>query len=138
MGAIGTAALFLPEDLMVLVIAASGMCMIVGARKAAASLFMFAIASLVLPVVLEPIVQMVPVWVLWIGLAYLVFLVPFASVRLFGSLTQPALGKRATDDMVGHLARDVAVSMLSAPFVLLRWIFRALGGAARYIVRSLE
>ncbi len=131
-------AFLVPDELLVLVIAASGLCMMVGARKAAASLFSFAIASLVLPVLLVPVIEAVPVWVLWAGVAYAAFLVPFVAIRLFGSLTAPALGKRASADMEGHLARDVAVAMLSAPFALAGALVRALVAAIRFVARSVS
>jgi len=128
---IGALSLFLPEELLPLLLACSGIAMIFGARKIAASLFVFVILSLVLPPLLLPLVEVVPTWILWLMLGYVVFLIPFAAVSLFGALVSPALGKGASEQMEGQLARDAAVVMVTAPFKAAAFLIRTLLRAIR-------
>ncbi|MCB1602370.1 MAG: hypothetical protein KDI66_20290 [Xanthomonadales bacterium] len=123
--------LFFPEELLPLLLAFSGMAMIFGARKIAASLFLFVVLSIVLPPLLLPLIEVVPVWILWAVLIYLVFLIPFAVVSLFRALVSPALSKGAADQMEGQLARDVAVTMAAAPFKAIFFLVRILWRAFR-------
>ena len=121
---VGALSLFVPVEVLPLIFVFGGIAVIVGARKLAGAIFMFVFASIFLPPLLAPMIQAVPTWVLWVALAYIVFLIPFAAVSLFGSLTSAALGRRAADEMTGHLASDVARFMITAPFRLVAALFR--------------
>ena len=98
--------------------------MIVGARKVAGSMFAFVLLALLLPALLAPLIESLPTWVLWLAIAYVIFLIPFVGVAVFQALVSPALGKRTTNEMGGHLAADVARAMFVMPFKVIGVIFR--------------
>ena len=127
----GALSLFVPDELLPLLLACSGIAMIIGARKTAASLFLFVVLSVVLPPLLLPLIEVVPVWILWAVLIYVVFLIPFAAVSLFGALVSPALSKGAAKQMEGQLARDLAIAMAAAPFKAISFLVRILWRAFR-------
>ena len=85
---------------------------------------MLVLLSVVLPPLLLPLIEALPIWMLWLGLAYLVFLIPFWLVALFGALVSPALGKGATQQMTGQLARDLTVVTVTAPFRVIGFLIR--------------
>ena len=120
--------LFLPEEALVLVISAAGMAMIVGAKRLSMSLLTFAGAAAILPVLLYPLIQMVPIWILWVGAVYLFLLLPYYGLSLLANLVSPALGKRSTDTMVGNMASTMSIRILAAPF-------RLAGAVCRLIIR---
>ncbi len=118
---------FIPDELLVLVLMGAGLAWIIGARRVALSLVGLVAMGVVLPPILEPMIQAMPVWVLWIGLAYLLFLIPFIGVVIFQALVSPVLGRRTAQEMGGHLAADVARATIVIPFRVLGAIFRFLG-----------
>ncbi len=120
----GTIGFFIPDELLVLILIGTGIAFIVGARRLAASMFAFAVLSLVLPSLLAPNVESLPIWILLAILGYLIFLIPFVAVSIFQWLVSPALGKRTAAEMGGHLAADVARATLGAPFRLIGAVFR--------------
>ena len=122
---------FLPEEMLVLVIAAAGIALIVGARALAASLMTFVIITSIAPIILQPLIQQVPVWVLWALAIYALFLLPYFILRLFGGLVEPALGKRETGNMIANLASAMTMTFLAAPFLVLRAIVRSLSAIFR-------
>ena len=125
------AAFFMPPEFLVLAVAAAGIAVILGAKKLAASIFMFIVACIALPPIVTVLVQLAPIWVLWAGLLYLVFLIPYALVALFGALLIPVLGERAVSHVTGDLAAGLSRTLLVAPFRALAWIARRLAGAIR-------
>ena len=90
--------------------------------------------ALVLPTFVAPLIDALPPWVLWLGLAYVALLAPFLALSAFGLLVRPALGKHATDALVGHLARDMVVLVASAHTALLRSAWRGLTTATRALL----
>lgn len=120
---LGTIAIFVPDELLVLVLMGGGVALIVGARKLAASMFAFVVLLLLLPPLLAPIIHMLPTWVMWVILGYVIFLIPFIAVSIFQGLVSPALGKQTTNEMGGRLAADVARAMIVAPFKLIGAVF---------------
>ena len=109
----------IPSEFAVLLIVAAGIAMIVGARKLAGALLMIMAAIVFLPLVLAPVFELMPVWLLTV----LILCFGFGLVRALFELT---IGKRSTEHMVGILAADVVRFSALAPFRLLRWLFRSL------------
>ena len=111
--------LLIPQELVVFMIVGAGLAMIVGARRLAAGLLGAAMAIIFLPVLLAPLFDALPGWLLW-------GLIIFFSLALLRALFELTIGKNSTDHMVGILAADVVRTMLLAPFRLLGWALRAL------------
>lgn len=116
--------LLIPDEALVLIVALGGLALMVGARRFAGMLFALVLGSIFLPVLIQPLIQSVPVWILWVIAAYIVYLIPFAAVSVFSALTRPALGRRVSDEAAGHLAADVARAMIRAHAWLLFAPFR--------------
>lgn len=111
--------LFVPQELVVFMIVGAGLAMIVGARRFAAGLLGAAFAIIFLPVLLAPLFDVLPGWLL------IAFFVLFGLGMLRG-LFELVIGKHSTDHMVGILAADVVRSMFLAPFRMIGWIVRLL------------
>ena len=103
--------LFVPPELAALLIAGAGLAMILGARALAGSLFGVAMALVFLPVLLAPLFDALPAWLL-IGLLV------FFSLGLLRAMSNLLIGKNSTDHMVGILAADAARFAVLAPFRL--------------------
>jgi hypothetical protein len=108
---------FIPPEFAVLMIVGAGLAMIVGARALAGGLLVGALALVFLPVILAPIFELLPAWVL-LGL-----LVCF-GFGIARALLELAIGKRAAEHTVGILAADVIRYSVVAPFRLLGWLLR--------------
>lgn len=122
---------FILDEVLPLVIATAGICLIVGARQLAMGIISFVLASLFLPALLLPLVEMVPLWVLWGLFVYLLFLLPFFAISVLQLLVSPALGRKAASEMGGHLAADMTKLLLLAPFRILGFIAKTLIGLFR-------
>jgi hypothetical protein len=113
--------LFMPPELVIFMIVGAGMAMIVGARRLAATLMGVALAIIVLPVLLAPLFDALPGWLLVTLLVVLV-------LGMLRGLFELTLGKHSTDHMVGILAADVVRAVILAPFRLVgrltRWMLR--------------
>ncbi len=116
--------IFLPEEFLVLIIAAAGIAMIVGAKRLAMSLLTFVGMATVLPVLLYPLIEIVPIWLLWLAGVYFLFLLPYFCLGLIGNLVSPALGKSASSTMVGNMASSITLRALAAPFRLVGATYR--------------
>ena len=111
--------LFLPQEaLLPIFISLAGLLMVVGFRKAAGSLIVFALGSALFLPMLEPIIESLiyalPGW------AVMLILVAIA-LKLLRALAALFLGTNAADQMVGTLAADVVRFLLLLPFRGLKW-----------------
>ena len=111
--------LFIPRELVVFVFAGAGLAMIVGARRTASGLLLAALAIIFLPVLLAPLFDALPGWLL-LGLTVV------SGASLLRGLFVVVIGKNSTDHMVGILAADVIRATLVAPFRLIAWLARRL------------
>jgi ABC-type multidrug transport system fused ATPase/permease subunit len=111
--------LFMPPELVIFMIIGAGLAMIVGARSLAATLLGTAMAIIFLPVLLAPLFEALPRWLL-------VVLLVFFALGMLRALFEMAIGKHSTDHMVGILAADVVRATLLAPFRLIGWLARRL------------
>lgn len=113
--------IFVPPEFAVLLVVGAGLSMIVGARALAKTLLVFAMALVFLPVLLAPLFDALPTWLL---LALMVFF----GMGLVRAVFNLLIGKHSTDNMVGILAADVVRFAFLAPFRLVGWLFRAFRG----------
>jgi hypothetical protein len=110
---------FIPQEFVVFMIIGAGLALIVGARRIAMGLLGTAMAIIFLPVLLAPLFDALPGWLL-VGLLVLF------GLGMVRGLFELVIGRHSTDHMVGILAADVVRSMLLAPFRMVRWIVRLL------------
>lgn len=120
--------LFLPDELIILLIVGGGFAMIFGARRLGGSLIVLAIALAVLPGILAPLFDMLPGYLLVTLLLIFFVSIVFSGLRWLSSLI---IGNRATEHMVGSLAADV----VRAAFL---GTFRLCGFAIRGVWRGLS
>lgn len=113
--------LFVPPELAALLIAAAGFAMILGARTLAGTLFAFALALVFLPVLLAPLFDVLPAWLLMGMLVFFGFGLMRALFNLF-------IGRNSTDHMVGILAADAVRFALFAPSRFFAWVVRTFRG----------
>ena len=92
--------MFFPEELLPFLLVAAGFLMILGQRKLAGSLFLLAIVLAFLPVLLAPLMDTLPLWILLLGLA--VFGVAAASAAL-GWILRLLFGKQVAPLVLAHL-----------------------------------
>ncbi len=114
----------LPQEVAPILIAVAGFCFMIGAKRIAVGLLTFSAGCIFLPVLLLPLVEALPIWLVWLILAYLVFLLPFIAIVILGALVRPAIGQNAADHMVGDMAAKCIKWMLLFPFLLLGLIVR--------------
>lgn len=120
----GTMAMFIPDVWLPMIFIGAGIAWIVGARKIAQAMIAFVILAMILPPLLEPLLQMVPAWVIWLLALYVIFLIPFAAVSVLQALVSPAIGQRTASEAAGHWAADVGRFMFTAPFKLIGALIR--------------
>jgi hypothetical protein len=106
----------LPDEALILLIAAAGLLLILGFRGLAGSLLAMAVLLPMLAPFVEALMSELPLWVA-VGILLVIGL---AILRAFASLF---LGRRAADHMVGILAADVVRLLVLG----LLWPFRMLG-----------
>jgi amino acid transporter len=116
----------IPDEALILVIAAIGLGLILGIIRGKTAVSM--IGGIVLMLLLEPFVESLFAalpW--WLTIAVLVVLV----LSLLRGLSGLVLGGRASDHMVGILAADIVrfcfvgfFQILAMPFRLIGWLFR--------------
>lgn len=111
---------FLPEEAVILIVMAGGFALMFGAKKLAGTLFTLSALMIFLPPLLEPVLDALPEWALWLLLGFVMFSVIGLGFRLL-------IGRGATEQMVGTLAADVVRSLFLAPFRGIRWVFRLFG-----------
>ena len=110
----------LPVEFVPFIIVGGGLALMLGARVVARSMFILAIAMVLIPPLVEPLLILLPEWVLWL-------LVALVWVSVLGSIAALVMGRGARDQMVGTLAADLLKWVLFAPFRLVGWLIRALG-----------
>jgi len=118
---IGTIASFLPPETFVLLIMLAGFAIMLGFKRVAAMLGIVVACGIFLPVIIEPLLDMMPLWLLiLVGI--------YTGLAMLRFISELLLGKNSTDHAVGILAADTVKTGLRAfiwPVVwLLRFIFR--------------
>lgn len=108
---------FFPQELIVLLIVGAALCLILGLRKVAGSLFMAGILMTIVPPFLEPLLSSLPWWVLVLGAG-------FFLLAMFRQISSLLLGRSAANHMVGVLAADLVKALIFFPATVLRWVIR--------------
>jgi hypothetical protein len=103
---------WMPIETIPLLFVAAGIAVMLGARWVAAGFAAAGVVAAVLPVVLGPLFDQLPLWTL-----YLVMFIMVAGLGL--GLAKSILGGRAWDHMVGILAADVVRWTFLSAFRLL-------------------
>lgn len=116
---VGTLAVLIPDQWLPIILMGAGLAWILGARKVAGAMAIFAVLSLILPPLLAPMIQTIPRWLLWVLLIYLGLMIPFAAISVLQALVTPALGNRTASEAAGRWAADVGRIIFTAPFKLI-------------------
>ena len=110
---------YLPEEFLPVLLAGAGLAMAVGAKKTAVALLTFVLVSALLPTVLAPVLDILPLW----AVVVLGIVVVGASIHELMAL---AMGReRATKTMAKTIGR-VVKGILLLPFRILRTMFGGL------------
>ena len=118
---------FLPIELLPLLISAGGLLFIIGARRLASAALMLAVAIAVLPVVLAPMFDLMPSWLL---VLVMIGLMIGLVMGLLAWLSRALIGRRATEHMVGSLAADLVSATVVGGF---RLVGKVLAGLWRLV-----
>ena len=110
--------LLLPVELVMPLVVAAGLALIVGARAFAGGLLTLAAAMVILPVLLAPLFDALPEWVLWA----VVFITSVGiGLMLLRATSIAMIGRGATDGLVGILAANFVQSSLRGAVRLMGW-----------------
>ena len=121
-------AMFIPDQLLPVLIVAGGLLIIIGSRARGMSLVTLAIATPLLGVLASIVFDLLPMWLV-------VVLLVFAAAAVLRGLFETLLGKGATEAMVGHLAADSLKFAVVLPFKLIASAVRALFRLAASLLR---
>lgn len=116
---IGTIASFLPPETYVILIILAGIAIMLGAKRVAATLGIIVACGIFLPVIIEPFLNLMPLWLLiLVGV-----LVGLAMLR---AISEVLIGKNSTDHAVGILVADGVKAGLKMIFWPVVWLLRAI------------
>lgn len=107
-------ALLLPEELLPLLLAGAGLCLILGLRKLAISLATVAITAPFIGVIVGAVLELLPWYVV-------IAVMAFAVLSMLRAASNLMLGRAATDHVVGDLAADVVRFVIKLPFRVVGW-----------------
>ncbi len=110
---------FLPTEIIPLLAVLGGLALILQFTKVATALFTTCGLMIFLPVLLEPLLEMLPDWALPLIMVFILF-------SMIGMMFTLLIGQNAKDQMVGTLAADLVKWFLFFPFRLMAWMFRSL------------
>ena len=115
----GTIASFLPPETYVVLIMLAGIALMLGAKRVAAMLGIVVACGIFLPVLIEPFLNLMPLWLL-----ILVGIV--AGLAMLRVISGVLIGERSTDHMVGALAAGSVKAGLKALIWPIVWLVRAI------------
>lgn len=110
---------FLPPETIPVIAVAGGLALVIGLRSIAQILFTLCAIMIFLPIIIEPILDMLPEWALPL-------LIVIFWISVIGMVLKMLIGKGATEHLIGSLAADCIKWLLFLPFRTLRWLFRGL------------
>lgn len=111
---------FLPEEAYVFLIVAAGFAIMFGGKKIAAGIFTMLGLLIVLPIVLEPLFDMLPEWALTLIVIFFIISIPLIILRFI-------MGERAWTQFVANISTNIVTWLFLLPFRLLRNLFRRPG-----------
>lgn len=110
---------FIPQEAILPMVVLGGIAMALQLRGIASALFTMAALIIFLPMLLEPVLDMLPEWTF-------PFLEIFLCISIAGTVITLLIGKNAKDHMVGILAADFIKWLLFTPFTMaariIRWL----------------
>lgn len=121
-------AMFLPTEAAPLLFVFGGLAFMVGARRIALGLLGIAVAIILLRPLAEPLLDMLPVWVLVVLLFYV-------GVAMLRAVFELFIGRRAADTAMGTLAADFFKFLIKALFLLPFLGVSALIALVRAVIR---
>lgn len=110
---------FVPSEFYLPLLVFAGLAWTIGARRLAGGMVALVLVGSLLPMALDPLLDMLPAWMLVLILVMAVF-------ALFRWTLNMALGKGAADHVVGSFASDAIRFVLAAPFRGVLWLIRRL------------
>jgi hypothetical protein len=110
---------FLPEGTIPVLMVLGGLALILQARRLAMTLFTFCGLMIFLPVILEPLLDMLPEWALTLLMLFFWISIPFTILYMI-------IGRAAWSEMVGTLAAGVVRFCFLLPFRFMGMVFRML------------
>jgi len=124
--------MFFPEELLPFLLVAAGFLMILGQRKLAGSLFLLAIVLAVLPMLLAPLMDAMPLWILLLGMAVVGVAAATAALGwilrlLFGKQVAPLVLAQLIAGMIEKLAAGVWWATRSLTLVIWRGLAALIG-----------
>jgi hypothetical protein len=126
---IGTIASFLPQETYVLLIMLAGFAIMLGFKRVAATLGIVVACGIFLPVIIEPLLDMMPLWLLiLVGI--------FTGIAMLRFISELTIGKTGTDHAVGILAADGVKAGLKALFWPIAWLLWLLRFIFRHLLRE--
>jgi hypothetical protein len=116
--------LFFPNELLLPLLMVTGICLILGMKRMAGSIFAFVMAMAILPPFIMPLVEklidVMPLWAVIMGGG-------FMCLALFRAAAALVLGRDAANHMTGILAADIVKGLLLFPVRAVRFMTRFFG-----------
>jgi hypothetical protein len=120
----GALSLFFPNELLLPLLMVAGICLILGMKRMAGSIFVFVLASAILPPFITPLVEkLIDVMPLWA----VILAGGFLCLALFRAAAALIIGRDAANDMIGILAADLVKGLLFLPVRVVRFMTRFFG-----------
>lgn len=110
---------FIPSELFLVLLVGAGLAMVIGQRQWAATLVGVVLAGVFLPVLVEPLFDAMPSWLLVLLTGVLVAGLVHQAIRLL-------LGREVASQAIGHVVGHLLLTALAAPFRFASWIGRVL------------
>ena len=107
---------FLPEEFIPLIMVSVGFLIIIGQRKLAGAMFTLILVMIFLPVLLEPLLGEMPLWVL-LSLGF------FVVFSILGSIIDIVVGKKVRERAAGILLADFIRGLFKLPWRITKFIF---------------
>lgn len=106
---------FLPDQFLPLVLIIAGICLVLGLKRLATSLFILVLAMTFLPTLIAPVLDALP-WQLLLLVGVLLCL------SILGEFTAIFIGRGAANTMVGSLAAGFVRALFFIPRLIVRGI----------------
>ncbi len=108
---------FLPEEAILLMLVFGGIAIMFQAKGIATALFTMAGLMIFLPIILEPFLEMLPEWALYLIMIVFVLSIPAMILRM-------VMGKGIYENFMGTLVANIVTVLFMLPFRCVGRIFR--------------
>ena len=122
--------LLIPDEALIFILMATGLALLLGAKKLAATLMVLSLTILFVPILAEAILPLLPVWMV-------VFLVVAIVVSLVMSIVTLLFGRNTLRVIFAHwkaklIARSI-VGLVRLPLRLIRSVFRGIYKGVKHV-----